>query len=179
MSLAEKYRAAPLKLNSLSLVRRLVRFGSEFWFKYGMMALPGRGQFILNVPCMWSSRFRPMWQRCGNDGICTMAKWPAGWVTMRWIRRSRVEPEMSDVSEVRFKGGRLWWTYGIGKHLLRFECVDGEHSDVDDEQECDDLPTRFAAIMFGQMNATTRNISDEQELEDDLKNSHRSGDANQ
>lgn len=53
-------------------------------------------------------------------------------------------------------------TYRIGKYFLSFKCVNSKHSHIADQQECDDLTARFAAIMLGQVDATTRNIGNEE-----------------
>lgn len=49
-------------------------------------------KFILNVLCMWSSIFRLVWQRCGNDGKCTMAMWHVWSMPRQYNRRNQVEP---------------------------------------------------------------------------------------
>lgn len=53
-------------------------------------------------------------------------------------------------------------THRIGKDLLRLECVDGEHGQIADEQEGDNLSTGLAAIVLWQVDATARYIVDEQ-----------------
>lgn len=49
-------------------------------------------EFTLNVLCRWSSRFRQVWLHCGNDGICTMAKWLAESMPIQCNRRNSIEP---------------------------------------------------------------------------------------
>lgn len=49
-------------------------------------------EFTLSVLCRWSSRFRQVWLRYGNDGICTMAKWLAESMPIQCSHRNSVEP---------------------------------------------------------------------------------------
>lgn len=55
-------------------------------------------------------------------------------------------------------------TYRVGKDFLCLESVDQPHSDIADEEESDGLTGRLAAFLFRQVDATTGNISDEEQL---------------
>lgn len=59
--------------------------------------------------------------------------------------------------------------YWISDDFLCFKGVDGDHRDIANQQECDDLAAGLGAIMFWQMNSSTSDISDEQKLQNDLQ----------
>lgn len=60
-------------------------------------------------------------------------------------------------------------TYWISGDFLCLECVDCNHCDVANEQECDNLTTRLGTVMFGQVNSSSRHIGNEQQLQDNLQ----------
>lgn len=64
-------------------------------------------------------------------------------------------------------------TYWIGDHFLSFKCVNGNHCNVADQQESDNLATRLWAVVFWQMHSATCHVGNEEKLQNDLQNSNR------
>lgn len=63
----------------------------------------------------------------------------------------------------------------VGSNLLQFKGVDHPHSDIAYQEESDYLPSWLATVMFWQMNAATRNISNEEKLQDHLSKKRKIG----
>lgn len=59
-------------------------------------------------------------------------------------------------------------SYRVEGNFLCFECIDGKHCNVGNQQECNDLTSWLGTIMFWEMDATAWHISNEQQLQYNL-----------
>lgn len=61
-------------------------------------------------------------------------------------------------------------THRIRDNLLGFKGVNCNHRNVADQQESDNLTSGLRSVMFWQVNATSRHVGDEQQLQNHLQN---------